>query len=87
MSYIDAAGKYHKDSPTMQSVVPQATSVWRNSDHDRQRADHQWELIQPYLRNGEINPAFLEAYPDECREMYGLLPTDEEIMKGQRTNG
>lgn len=87
MSYIDSAGKYHKDSLTMQTVVPQATSVWKNSDHDRQRADHKKDLIQPFLRNGEVNPAFTEAYPDECKEMYGLLPTDEQLAKGQRTNG
>jgi hypothetical protein len=87
VSYIDQAGKYHKDSPTMQTVMPQSTSVWKNSDHDRQRADHAWELVQPYLRNGEVNPEFLTAYPDESREMYGLLPTEEQLAKGQRTNG
>jgi len=87
VSYIDQFGKYHKDSPTMQTVVPQVTSVWKQSDHARQRADHARDLIQPFLRDGSVNPAFTEAYPDECREMYGLLPTEEEIMKGQRTNG
>lgn len=87
MGFIDSTGKYYKDSPTMQTVVPQATSVWKNSDHDRQRADHAWELVQPYLRNGEVNPEFLTAYPDESREMYELLPTEEQLAKGQRTNG
>lgn len=86
MGYIDANG-YHKGDLRMQDAVPQPTSVWKNSDHDRQRADHKWEMVQPYLRNGEVNPEFLTAYPDESREIYKFLPTEEDIAKGQRTNG
>jgi hypothetical protein len=82
MGFIDSSGKYHKEQATMQDAVPRPTSVWKASDHDRQRADHKFELVQPYLPNGEVNPEFLTAYPTEsASEAYGFLPTDEEIAK------
>jgi len=84
MGYI-RNGVFHTGNPPMQDLVPQPTSVWKQGDHDRQRADHKWELTQPYLPNGSVNPEFLTAYPEESKsEAYKFVPTDEEIAKGQR---
>lgn len=83
MSYIDAAGKYHKEDPPMETVVPRPTSVYKQADHDRQRQDHAWELIRPYKADGTPNEAFIEAYPQESQEVYKFVPTDEELAKEQ----
>jgi len=75
-------GKYVKGNAIMQDAVPRPTSVWKNSDHDRQRADHQWELIPPFNRDGTPNQDFISAYPEEsASEAYGFIPTSEEISK------
>jgi hypothetical protein len=65
----------------MASIVPQKTSVWKQSDHDRQRADHKADLVRPYLPSGEPNPEFIELYPKESHETYGFIKSDEEISK------
>lgn len=83
MGYI-RNGKFHSGNPPMQDMVPQPTSVWKNSDHDRQRADHKHELVQPYNRDGTVNDEFVTAYPAESKEVYKFLPSDEELAKGQR---
>ena len=80
MGYI-LNGKYHTGTPNMQDAVPTQTSVWKQSDHDRQRADHKRDLIQPRNRDGTPNQEFIDAYPDESREIYKFIPTDEEISK------
>lgn len=67
----------------MQTIVPDKTSVWKQSDHDRQRADHKAELVRPYLPNGEPNPEFISLYPEESKTTYKFIPTDEELSKEQ----
>jgi hypothetical protein len=64
--YIGADGKYHKGD-TLKSV-PEATSTqYKAWSHDRQRAEHQYDLIPP-RKNGRMNPDFMEAYPEQYEE-------------------
>jgi len=63
MGYIDSSGAYHSGTPKMVDITPQATSVWKQSDHDRQRQDHKADLVKPYLPSGDPNPEFIELYP------------------------
>jgi hypothetical protein len=81
MGFIGADGKFYSGQPKMASIVPQKTSVWKQSDHDRQRADHKADLVRPYLPSGEPNPEFIELYPKESHETYGFIKSDEEISK------
>lgn len=62
-------GKYHKGVKIAQR--PDTSSTYRAWGQDQQRLDHQWELVQPYTRKGEVNPDFIEAYPEEART-YGF---------------
>lgn len=81
MGFIGADGKFYSGQPKMASMVPQKTSVWKQSDHDRQRQDHKADLVRPYLPSGEPNPEFIELYPEESKHTYKFIPTDEEISK------
>jgi hypothetical protein len=65
MGFIGADGKFYAGQPKMANIVPQATSVWKQGDHDRQRADHKGDLVRPYLPSGEPNPEFISLYPEE----------------------
>lgn len=81
MGFIGADGKFYTGQPKMANLVQERTAVWKQSDHDRQRADHKKDLIRPYLDNGEPNPDFIEQYPDESKHTYKFIPTDDEISK------
>ena len=81
MGYIASDGKYHSGSPKMADIVPTATSVWKQSDHDRQRQDHKADLVRPYLPSGEPNPEFIELYPEESKTTYKFIKSDEQISK------
>jgi hypothetical protein len=81
MGFIGADGKFYTGQPKMASIVPQKTSVWKQSDHDRQRQDHKADLVRPYLPSGEPNPEFISLYPDESKAIYNFIPTDEELSK------
>lgn len=81
MGFIGADGKFYSGQPKMASIVPQKTSVWKQSDHDRQRQDHKADLVRPYLPDGEPNPEFISLYPEESKHTYKFIPTDEEISK------
>lgn len=83
MGFIGPDGKFYSGQPKLASIVPQKTSVWKDGDHDRQRRDHAKDLIKPYLPNGEPNPAFIEAYPEESIHTYKFIKSDEEISKEQ----
>jgi hypothetical protein len=83
MGFIGADGKFYTGQPKMASIVPQKTSVWKESDHDRQRADHKGDLVRPYLPSGEPNPEFISLYPEESKTIYKFIPTDEELSKEQ----
>lgn len=65
IGYIDSHGKYHRRSKP--AVLEANASQWKGWSHDRQRAEHQWELLQPYDRDGRPNAEFMEAYPEESR--------------------
>lgn len=64
--HIDADGNYHPGVGG-DTVTPPASSQYKPWDHDRQRAEHQWELLQPYDRNGKPSSKFIEAYPEESK--------------------
>jgi len=81
MGFIGADGKYYPGKPKMAEIVPQKTSVWKQSDHDRQRQDHKADLVRPYLPTGEANPEFIELYPDLAETTYKFIKSDEEISK------
>lgn len=83
MGFIGADGKFYEGTPKMALVVPERTSVWKQSDHDRQRADHKSELVRPYLPTGEPNPEFIELYPEESINTYHFIKSDEDIAKEQ----
>jgi hypothetical protein len=67
----------------MNMVVPSKTSVWRSSDHDRQRADHKKDLIKPHLPNGDFNPEFIENYREEAIELWGWEPPENEDLRSK----
>jgi hypothetical protein len=68
-------GKYYKDKlPNGASMQAGDSSQYKSWDHQRQRADHQYELIQPY-QNGQPNPEFIEHYPQEAKN-YGFVKGD-----------
>lgn len=81
MGYIDKDGNYQRGHIPLADATPQKTTVWKQSDHDRQRTDHREDLIKPYLPNGEPNPEFINQYPEESKTIYGFIPTDEKISK------
>ena len=83
ISYV-LNGVFHEGTPPdFNKLVEQKTSVWKQSDHDKQRREHKADLIQPYKRDGSVNPEFLEVYELEAKETYKLLPSDDELrMKG-----
>lgn len=83
MSYIDASGKYHKENIALSDTLPAPTSVWKQADHDRQRADHKQDLIRPYNLDGTPSQEFIAAYPLESQEVYKFIPTDEQLSKEQ----
>lgn len=83
MGFIDQHGKYHAGTPEMQQMVPVKTSVWKQSDHDRQRQDHKAELVRPFLPSGEPNPEFIELYPEESINTYKFIKSDDQISKEQ----
>lgn len=83
MGFIGADGKFYSGKPKMVEIVPARTSVWKDSDHDRQRADHKAELVRPYLPNGDPNPEFIALYPEESKHTYKFIPTDEQLSKEQ----
>jgi hypothetical protein len=58
------------------------TSMYKSSDHDRQRKDFAKEIIQPYTRDGKPNEEFITAYPVEAQQ-YGFVPTIEQLKEQQ----
>jgi hypothetical protein len=83
MGYIGTDGTYNAGTPKLSQMVPAPTSVWKASDHDRQRQDHKGELLRPYLPNGDANPEFVEQYPEESINTYKFIKSDEELAKEQ----
>lgn len=83
MGYVDADGVYHKGEAKMAELVPNKTSVWKQSDHDRQRQDHKRDLIRPYNPDGTPNEEFILAYPEESKHTYKFIKSDEDIAKEQ----
>lgn len=69
-------GVYHDDDDATPTLDSQA-STFKQYDHEMQRQDHQWELLQPRKPNGQTNPEFVEAYPEEAKQ-YGMVNEDDE---------
>jgi hypothetical protein len=84
MSYIDSLGVYHKESVPLSDITPVKTSVWKHSDHSRQRADHKMELLKPWNADGTLNDEFIQAYPEEAKVAYGFNPdANLELRQGE----
>lgn len=83
MGYVDDKGVYHKEVVAMQRHIPARSTIWKQGDHDRQRADHKRDLIRPYNPDGTPNEAFIEQYPEESKYTYKFIPDDEQIAKEQ----
>jgi hypothetical protein len=83
VGFIGADGKYYSGTPQMASMVPERTTIWKQSDHDRQRQEYKKDLIKPYLPNGDPNPDFVEQYPEESKHTYKFIPTEEDIERNQ----
>lgn len=67
-------GVYHRSKTVpMKKLAKRPQTMFKQSDHARQRFDHSAEILQPYDRNGEPNKQFIEAYP-EAAVGYGFLP-------------
>lgn len=66
VGYIDADGIYHPGVEGVTTIGP-ASSQYKAWSHDRQRAEHQADLLQPYDRNGRPNTAFMEQYVEESK--------------------
>lgn len=81
MGFIGADGKYYSGQPRMAEMIPERNTIWKQSDHDRQRQDHKGELIRPYNNDGTANEDFIEQYPEESKDIYKFIPTDEEIER------
>jgi hypothetical protein len=84
MGYIDLEGVYHKEKPELAAHTPQETSVWKHSDHDRQRQDHKGDLVRPYNSDGTPNEEFINLYPEEAEQVYHFTKSHEELAKEQR---
>lgn len=69
--YVMDGVYYTKDSIGKQGpVLPAAASssiTYKVYSHDKQRMEHQRDLIQPYV-SGQPNPLFIEQYPEESKQ-------------------
>jgi hypothetical protein len=83
MGFVGADGKFYSGQPQMADIVPQNTSVWKESDHDRQRADHKADLVRPFNPDGTPSEEFISLYPQESKTTYNFIKSDEEISKEQ----
>lgn len=81
MGYIDASGKYVKGVPNVSLLLPRPTSTHKAAGHDQQRLDHARDLVQPYKRDGTINDEFIAAFPDDAKEIYKFVESDEERLQ------
>jgi hypothetical protein len=61
LGYI-ANGKYIRGQPKLEDMVlPRPSPLAKAQEHDAQRQDHQYELIQARDASGKPNPAFISA--------------------------
>lgn len=66
-------GVYHRGAKATDRVSPDS-SQFKSWDHARQRADHAFDLIQPY-KDGKPNPDFVEYHPEQAKN-YGFIKGD-----------
>lgn len=79
MGYI-LNGKYYKGKPTLSDMRYDQQTTYKLHEMNRQRKDYAREIVQPHLTNGDVNPKFIEAYPDESKD-YGFLPSDKDLKE------
>ena len=65
IGYVDEHGKYRQGKRA--ATVEANSSQYKAYSHDRQRAEHLADLIQPYDRNGRPNRRFMEMYDEESK--------------------
>lgn len=71
--------KYVKGEVDMTLLRTKQNSTFKAHDQNRQRKDFAREIVQPRTRDGKANQAFIDAYPQESKEVYGFLPSDESL--------
>lgn len=76
MGYIDANGKFVKGEVPSTIKVPRRNPLSAGFENEQIIRDHKRDLVQPYLSNGQPNPEFIEALPEEA-ERYGFVKKDE----------
>lgn len=81
MGYI-LDGHYYKGKPTNR-LRRSPNSTFKQHDHNRQRLEHARDILQPYDRNGKPNQSFIDAYPQESKDVYKFLPSDDDLLKGK----
>jgi hypothetical protein len=74
--YIGEDGKYHRGEKALGHDV---SSIHKEWSHDLERKKFGREIIQPH-KNGQPNPAFVKAYPEESKEYF----SPEQIKRGER---
>jgi hypothetical protein len=67
---------YYEGVPDTSSL-PVPSPLVKVGEIESQRFDRQWELLQPYLADGTVNPEFVSMYPEES-ETYGFLPAQKD---------
>lgn len=73
MGYI-IDGVYYRGKAKPE-LIKGKTSVNKQWDHDRQREDHQADIVQMYDRDGTVNREFVELYPEVAKDK-GLIKED-----------
>jgi hypothetical protein len=70
---------YKNEDMAKQPDVENAT--YKQWSHADQRKNHARDLVQPW-KDGKANPAFIEAFPTEAKEVYHFIPDDDQLKKG-----
>ena len=73
MSYI-RNGKFYKGAMPPQDTAEHG--LHKGYLHDRQRENHQKDLLQPFLADGRPNERFIEEYPESAVN-YGLIKGED----------
>ena len=78
MGYI-LNGEYHRGEAPVDKMRTKQQSTYKSWEHNRQRKDFAREIVQPYDKNGKPNNDFIQAWPEDSKEVYGFLPSDEDL--------
>ena len=69
-------GKYYKGDAPGDLKRPRRQPGLKRYEMDREIETFRKDIIQPYLPNGQPNPAYIDAYPDDAQRK-GMVNKDE----------